>query len=537
MIYKPAGCMWDPTVLFFKGRYYMLSMYRDRAESRNYGMWCAVSDDGARWEDMGCVLEEEYEIYKMFAYVRGDEVIINHGSYSRPGPGGNDTLRFYRSTDMLHWEFLSETRPDERWYNGEGRWDHMYCLAKDPARPEEGCWGYVVATPKPACRSAWGLAESDDGVRFRALPPPAVDWSQIPPIDMLEVGGCERIGGRYYFIGGFVGYPASYGYSLFTFVSDSPTGPFRPDLEAFRLCGFNPMPGRVFVQNLAAFCRGEGGELLISNAVDAGGLENVYLLPLRKAVVDEGGHLRLGYWEKNDLLKGEPIPLGEGSFTLACADDRPNPEGGAVWSPPALHCAPGALDMETLANARDFQLEDFSLLATLKGRVDLERGVVLSGRFRVRPRPGVRGGETNRRLWRPSSFSVYVGEGGRTGMAVTLEAGHPLNRHTFVEKISHAGKIKRAAVDVTGAGCATVAGVEAEAWHSFTFLYRKNMFELYVDGLLAQCFVHLGKPSGRLGFLAQNAVCEVRNLALHRMHTDNRQLTGSGRQTDGEARI
>lgn len=36
-----------------------------------------------------------------------------------------------------------------------------------------------------------------------------------------------------------------------------------------------------------------------------------YLAPLKLAVVDEEGTMRLHYWPKNDLMKGPPIPLAQ----------------------------------------------------------------------------------------------------------------------------------------------------------------------------------------------------------------------------------
>lgn len=521
MIYKPNGCMWDPTVLYFKGQYYMLSMYRNEAEKPNYGMWCAKSEDGVHWEDLGCVLEEEFEIYKMFAYVCGDEVIINHGSFSQKGLGGNDTLRFYKSKDMTDWEFMYASHPDARWYNENGRWDHMYCMAKNPDKPEEGCFGYVVATPKPEHHSSWGILESDDGYHFKVLPPPVIDWSQIPYIDMLEGGGCEKIGEKYYYIGGMVGYPASFGYSLFTFTADNPAGPFKPDLEAFRLCGFNPMPGRIFVQNLAAFCRGEKGELLVSNAIDAGGLEKIFLLPMRKAVVDQDGHLRLGYWENNNLLKGKEILLPDNIFTMTCAHEYQNPsENEIIWDHPYFKIEDHTLEMKTLGNINDFQLEDFSMLVMLEEEFDHKKGVLIEGKIKIAQFPSIREGETNKRLWRPSSVGIFVGEADHTGMAITLEAGHPYNRHSYVENIDYNGVIKRTIVDTTDKSCATVAGIDTDVEHRFVFLYRHNMFELYVDGLLVQCFVHLKEPAGRLGFIIQNAKCEISGLKIYQMNLD-----------------
>lgn len=36
-----------------------------------------------------------------------------------------------------------------------------------------------------------------------------------------------------------------------------------------------------------------------------------WLPPLKKAVVDGNGHLRLGYWAGNDVLNGAPLTLDD----------------------------------------------------------------------------------------------------------------------------------------------------------------------------------------------------------------------------------
>ena len=54
---------------------------------------------------------------------------------------------------------------------------------------------------------------------------------------------------------------------------------------------------------------------------------HVWLLPLRKPVVDADDHLRLGYWEGNEKMKGEPLTLTQRTLTTAPA---PGPAAGDV---------------------------------------------------------------------------------------------------------------------------------------------------------------------------------------------------------------
>ena len=514
MFYKPEkGGIWDPSVLYFKGKYYALCMYF-RPESEKWdGMWAAESEDGVHWKDVGCVLTAEHDVYKMFAYICGDKCLINYGS-SRTIPGkDNDTLYFCESEDMRTWTEFLENHPDSRWYKASGRWDHMYVTPKDDGA---GYWGYVVATPLPEYHSAWGLLESPDGYCWEILPPPVIEWGKLPEIGMLEGGGCEKIGDSYYYIGGAGGYARNGGYGLYTFRSASPTGPFYPDETAFRLRGFDRLPGRVFTQNLAAFCRGENGELLVSNAFDAGGTGNVWLLQMRSVVVDEEGHLHLGYWEKNDRAKGRPLPLENCYNTLIT--ERPGRRGTGEG---------GRLEVRSrtellIASDRDhpgFALTDAYTLAVQTAEYDLEQGILAQGNFTAAISPAGMGENAWPDCWRNAAVGLYIEyEGRASGLAFLLELGHPYHRTSTVETLTlEALTVHNEVLDVTGEGCATLRGVDAGALHGFKLFVRGVMAELYVDGLLVQSFPLLDKASGRVGFVARNAECLWEELEVYQL--------------------
>jgi hypothetical protein len=293
------------------------------------------------------------------------------------------------------------------------------------------------------------------------LPPPVFEWGDIAQED-LEYGGCEKIGEKYYLLGGcYQGTMGAYGYAVFTFVSDGPKGPFRPDREAFRLCGASGIDGTWGVQFLASFGRGDG-ELLITNYVDVG--KGVWLTPVKKAVVDAGGHLRMGYWANNEAAKGEAMEVAE-----ACE----------------IEATPGAWG----------SWRDERAIAMMDGRFDLERGVIVEGKVRGEklgfPRP------------RYAGFVIEEKDGGHT--AIMLEIGHPAVRRSLIGKLRVEDE-RRAfeAMDETGPGCATVTGIGDGSEHSFRLWVRKGMVELYVDDLLMQTFF-TGETTGRIGFVAQNA--------------------------------
>ncbi len=483
MIYRPAkGAMWDPSILCHGGRYYSFMMYNTDGDNGLEAGHCllAVSDDGVRWRDEGVViaereLERGCKFFKCMVARCGDRLILNHGVMR---PEGQDTLRFYESRDLLEWSYLFSNRPDPRWYGlppGPNRWDHMYMLPKDDGDPGAGYWGYPVAVAKSGDPRGIGMMQSSDGVTWEVLPPAMVEWGDIPPAD-LEWGGCERFGGKYYLIGG--GFHMGFkGYGMFVLVADDPRGPFRPVAGTFRLSGNSEHN----IGWLAVWCRGNG-ELLISNyaspfpAVFGQGMPGAFspwLLPLRKPVLDAGGHLRLGWWKGNETLKGKPLALSMTSIMLD-----------------------GAKGYDSLYLTDTF---------------NPDQGVVIEGIIRVREAGGASNSAT-----RPA-VGFMLDEGDGVAMATLLDVGKPDGRETNIGRLQTAnGSFSFTVMDTTGKHCATVTGIEYGVEHTFRLLSRTSLFELYIDDLLVQTFFY--KPgAGRIGFAVCNATAEYGSLRAWEM--------------------
>ena len=78
------------------------------------------------------------------------------------------------------------------------------------------------------------------------------------------------------------------------------------------------------------------------------------------------------------------------------------------------------------------------------------------------------------------------------------------------------GKLEFKSWDVTGKGCATVSGIDDGKEHTFRLLCRLEMFELYIDDLLMQTYLH--KPdSGKIGVVVGNAKAAFSDLKAWRM--------------------
>jgi hypothetical protein len=317
------------------------------------------------------------------------------------------------------------------------------------------------------------MMQSADGRAWEVLPPARLEFGDVPPRDHFEYGGCERIGGKYALIGGTNKY-VSAGYSMYTLVADRATGPFRPDAEAYRLCGTSTERAGWGVQFLAAWARGNG-ELLISNyvAVPSG----IWMLPLRKPVIDGGGHLRLGWWRNNNALKGKPIPLTKSDVRLTGA-------------------AAGGYGIDWLDEV-----------------FDLKKGVVLEGSIRADAAGGAPSGAVDCRA------GFVLDETPTQAMAVLLGIGKPDGRETHIGRLTADATGARTfdCEDVTGKGCATVTGIGNGTGHSFRLLLRHDVFELYIDDLLMQTYVY--RPaSGKIGLLARTANAAFGHLSAWQMN-------------------
>jgi hypothetical protein len=299
-------------------------------------------------------------------------------------------------------------------------------------------------------------------------------------INHFEWGGCERIDGDYYLIGGSGRYQDFKGYGMYVFRASDPTGPFRPDPGTFRLCGNS----HIHITWLAAWCRAKDGELLISNyASMARGDFKPWMLPLRKPVVEDGG-LRLAWWPGNEGLKGNSIELGQRGLSVGGED--------------------GGSEYDTVWLDRDF---------------DLARGVVVEGTLRAEGPPAGAGGHG------PAPAAGFVfDEGPEQSMALLQGIGSPGNRETRIGRLQSGDDGATFDIeDVTGKSCATVTGIEDGKRHAFRLLVRMTFFELYVDDRLVQTFVY--RPAGgRLGFIAQGSRLEVTDLNAWQMSLPAGQL-------------
>lgn len=460
----PVGSLKDNCVVWHEGTYYLFAMYRREIQARDQDqwrhVWLATSKDGVHWQDVGPVIEDApFGIYAMRVWKAGDRFLLNHGSFTGEK---QDVLRLWSSTDLVHWEYLGPDY-DVRRPDGQ-RIDHMDVIPVE----EEGktaYYGYAVG----------GVLRSEDGLKWT--------WLGELPLEgninirvCQEPGGCQRIGDLFYLlVGGF--YPGHFEYATATYVSERPTGPFRPDYPAFRLNGYS---GRELVALWAAYCR-KPGELLLSNYILDQTGPFWWHAPLKAAIVDEDKHLHMGYWKGNEVLKGEELSCSAEQMRLASPDSKGT-----------LRVAGGRITLTAppLPQVRWITPDEPNIAAAfMNAAFDFEKGCVVEGTLNVTALDGI--------VFPAAGFCFEQVDGRATAVLFGTWG------ETQIGTLDLSGAPRFEAKDRIGFGCAAVAGVNAGKPSRFRVLIRKGIFELYLNDLLVQTY-EAQDLTGRLGFLVQD---------------------------------
>ena len=454
MFYQPAHVgMGDQWLYYHDGVHYLYHLYEQPA-GQLYGVYLATSTDGVHFTEVGPVIEKKADAAWLGSgsvWQAGGKYMMNF-SESR---GGVQSISFAESTDLIHWQRLGDeytSHPDPRWYE-VGRWDCIWAMP----RKEGGFWGYLSANPTGLTYRSTGMVESADGIKWQAVAPPVFEWGTTPQMVWAEVGAVTMHNNKYYMI--VQTWDAPYGFGAYTFIGDTPQGPFRPDTGAFCLLGNKQYRTTHFPRFYST-----PDELLVNHFFFTRSM-SVWLAPLKKAVFDDQGHLRLNYWKGNDVVKGKPIPV----------DLAPSGVAGQLTVDGS-----GAFAASLLANT-----------------FDLEKGFVLEGTLKLQPSGAAscRGG-------------LYLEEIAGQGTTVLLGT----NGQTELGELKTAGAVSFVPNDFVQAG---ITGGQP---HTFRLLTRKYMMEFYLDDRLIHSYSIPERGTGRLGFVVQGGLAVVGNLKAWEMN-------------------
>ena len=417
---RQTGNMWDTWLYLHDGTFYLYYLAKEGRGWNNISM--ATSPDGVHWTEVGRVLGKGPGVtwmgtgstWKSPNFANDGKFFMNFSEWKGP----RQTIFFAESTDLLKWKRLAnefEFTQDERWYKRTGRWDCIWTIA----RPGGGLYGYWTATPKGETGGRFGFGETLDGVHWKALPPPKVHGA-----DGGEVGAIEKIGRKYYMMFGSHGV-------MMTLVADKPAGPFHAARKNVRF-----LTGHTY---FSRFFRAGGEVLANHHSIARNG--QVHFAPLKTAVLDAEGTLRLGWWKTNEKMKHEPIAV-----TLPAAKGGdPNPRGA-----PAM----------------------------LGNTFDTKTGVILEGTLALPETKGMQ-----RR-------GLYIACGKDHGAAVLVNA---------------AGQAELGTMRPGGAGFRAEKKVDREMTFGkparFRLLLKGSLMEFYLDDILIECFSLPAVATGRVGLL------------------------------------
>ena len=476
LLYQPTLVpgMGDQWLYYHEGVHYLYHLYEQPA-GKLYGVYLATSKDGVHFQEVGPVIEKQKDadwLGSGSVWRSGGKYMMNF-SESR----AHQSISFAESDDLIHWRRLGDefrSNPDPRWYE-VGRWDCIWPMPREGG----GFWGYLSANPWRRSTQhpdgltyrSTGMLESSDGVRWTAIAPPVFEWGTTPELENVEIGAVRRFKDKYYMLaqtwgpypgGSYLGATAP---GVYTFIGDTPKGPFRPDAGAFRLLGNTRTRSTHFARFYELPNEVLANHFLFTRSLKA------WLAPLKKAVVDDQGHLRLAYWQGNEAMKGKPVAV----------------------APPSRATTSGSKEAVPLTVDGSGGIA----VLPLDGQFDVLNGVVLEGTLEIQT-----AGET------PGRCGIYIEE--TTGQGTAVMVG--------TDGQSQLGALKLEGATSFEPDDFVEAGITPRREHTFRLLTRQYMLEFYLDDRLIQCYSIPERATGRIGFVAHGARAVASSLKAWEMN-------------------
>jgi len=528
MIFTPTEeRLWDTWMVEHEGVFHLFYLRISKNGKRWDGISVATSTDLIHFEEAGPVIEKlpERNWLGTGSVTRVGPKWIMNFSEEIPGSPHEQVINFAESDHLTHgWKRMDDVlfRADPRYYEHVNmpiaertpRWDSIG-VAHFPDRDGPPFLGYFTADALHAKRGApgcVGLAESDDAVHWRCLPP-ALAPGLFSNCEVVE--HCQ-FGPRHYLMfasntaAGFRHDKRSPCHSGGTYyvIGDAPEGPFVPPPTDPLLQGSRS--GRnIFELYVGRPFRHTDGTLLFShhwasrNRPPSGSWG-----PAKTLIEIEPWRLGLGWWPGNENLKAESIaegvtpdtlspmdPLGELPVCRFSADDgdvRAEEDGGcwaADWRLTPEQAEPSA------ANGR-------SAGRVLEVGIRVDRGVALGPWFGTMPIDG----------WVDGPVPGMGPRGRDFRLAVLLNAAH--QRIEFVRLMHSIGTSLIVQEHVESIGWTIARGIT----HQMRSLVRSEFIEVYLDNrYVSGASIAEGFDTTRVGFVSDRANGVFRTPRLWRM--------------------
>lgn len=461
MTYRPKSTarLWDTWLFYRNGTYYLYYLVTETSPGERIDL--ATSPDGVHWTEIGTVIRKADDsvwigsgsVWQSPNFAKDGKFMMNFSEWR----GQGQSILFAESTDLVHWKRLGkdfEFVPDPHHYQvppAPSRWDCIYSIPK----PGGGLYGFWTATPSG--RPGFGFGETADGLHWKAMQSPGIEWGDIPPIKGLEIGAVEPIHGIYYALLGAYSYP-EFGdlAGMYVARASSVEGPYTVDAQAYRLLTTQEHRDTYF----ARFFRSPDGLLINHQFIRRDG--EAYFAPLKRAVTDEQGHLRVHYWEGNERLKGREI-----EFDL----QKSAREAGSHWSA-----------VKNTIRAEEGERPSVALLTPI---FDFKKGAVLEGKFSL---------WKNAQPFASAGFLFEIKDG--RGAAVLAQTNGATEFGIYGSSDLGAGFVADDKVQ---------KGIAPDHEHAFRIMLRRDLLELYIDDELVQSYSLPDEAySGRIGLIVAN---------------------------------
>ena len=427
-------------------------------------------------------------------------------------------FKIYRTKDFTAWEHLGDefdVLPDRNIYHE--RWDEMVIIDDTDENGKPIYYGYISSEPKEnISEPAPGMLSSYDGIHWNILNPPSVIWGEIPSHHM-ELNFVEKINDKYYLSMSGRLYLDSYGYSLYTFIGETPFGPFYPDAEKFRLTG-NSRRDITWLGHTVNTPFGLLAALWLSHDSAPDIPSKTFAISALKQVICDRGHLRLGYWKDNDMLfdNSNPVDL---NFSVSYPGEKSKSGRDIV-------------EMNSNGNIKISASRDGVILLSDK-ILEKDKGIMLEGTLTCRENRGHIA--THQHAAGVGFYFEGTPGSGNMMYADTLGVTRSGN-FTYSDKIISDFDIYRNAGyglaagrsgalrgttyfnfdDTVGPfGHASYAGIRHAKKHNFKIIARMDYFELYIDDLYVQTYLLPDEITGRIGICVFDGFCDIDISAKH----------------------
>lgn len=516
----PNRKAWDNLCLYHDGTFYAFFNTIRRGETAGFALDVARSTDGVNWTFF---VRDELPLagaHAGYGLLRIGDRTFYYPTVTRPG--GDIHFKIYVSSDYRTWEHLgddADVRPDPRYY--AARWEEVCTLEDhDPVAGGPVYYGYLAAEVREDVgEPSVGLVRSRDGIAWEVLPPPVIEWGELPS-QHTEVCFCVKFDDRYYLGLGARLYLDSLGFSIFVFVSDSPTGPFVPDYPAFRLTGTS----RRDVTYLGHEIDTPFG-VLFALWQSTGQFEeipsrNLSIGPLMRLSARDG-HLRLTWWEGNEAAKGTPAPVNADAlhWVHPTRDVRGEREH-AEWSDGSISLTAGrdgAIVMfdRPFARATGFLLEGTLTVRESRRTIATHHLPAVAGFLLETRQPTHTEGPGGEPALIGSGYAILPETLGVTRAGSLRYANRRITDHdTYAEAAAWLvndrsgptnGVIELIQDDLVGPlGHATQCGVRHGRSHAFRLISRGEYVQLYLDDRYVQTYRLPTDFTGRIGFVCQD---------------------------------